>query len=113
MSRSTQLHQAILEAIDEALLLFGLSVRDVTYYYCESRYGAKREEIPLKLSCFIDCLHEIYGLAAKMIEAQIVKQLEAKLGIKMNEEGLMECVDKLRSHVELGGEGVLGLGLRI
>lgn len=105
MFRSDELYRTLLEAIDEALFLFGLSVRDVTYYYCELRYGARRDEIPLKLNCFLDCLHEIYGLAAKMIEAQIIKQLEMKLGVRVGVKSLTECLDRLKNYVEVNNEG--------
>jgi len=107
--RSDELHRTLLEAIDEALFLFGLGVRDVTYYYCESRYGAKRDEIPFKLNCFLDCLYEIYGLAAKMIEAQIIKQLEVKLRVKVGVESLTECLNRLKSYVEVNNERPWGL----
>jgi len=63
----------ILGAIEEALERMGRSVKHVTLYYAEAKFGLPREEIPKRLDRFEEVLREIYGEAADYI-VDVVKQ---------------------------------------
>jgi len=77
------LNEALLRALDEALGMFGESVRGVVYYYCEVKYGAKREELwrPEKLEALADCVAEIFGAASRILEEQVLARLCEALNV--------------------------------
>ena len=73
----------MIKALDEALDVFGESVRGVVYYYCEARYGVRREELcrPENLAVFADLVDEIFGSASRLLEEQVLAKLCSALGV--------------------------------
>ena len=88
-------YRAVVEAVDEALVLFGESVREVVYYYFEVKYGVKRHEIPVRLELLADCLEEIFSYAAYVIERTVIENLSSKLGVELKSRSLRELVVEL------------------
>lgn len=85
MTEATEFREVLPRAIDEALLVLGESVRHVLYYYAETRYGVKREEIPDSLEAFHKALQGTFGAGAKIIENLIARNVYSKLGLTFDE----------------------------
>jgi len=73
--------RALLEAVDEGLLLIGEGSRHVIYYHVERSHHVKREEIPEKLEAFHEGPQALLGTGAKVPEKLIAKKLYNKLGL--------------------------------
>jgi len=93
------LDERLREVVDGTLRMFGESVPAVTYYYLEARFGVKRSEVPLKLDVLSQCLKDLFGPLSAYIEKalaeQVSQQVEVKLGVSIEREGLKEIVDAL------------------
>lgn len=74
---------ALLRALDEALGLFGETVRSIVYYYLEARYAVKRTELylPENLDKLADLIREIFGPTSSFLESLILDKLCSSLGI--------------------------------
>lgn len=95
--------EVLVEAVDEGLLMFGESGREIVYYQLQNSYGVKKEGIPNNLEVFTECLRKIFGLGAVSIERSIVKILYSKLGIKYVEKkdySFSKYVNDAKSAVE-------------
>ncbi|MBS7658126.1 MAG: hypothetical protein QW476_00960 [Candidatus Bathyarchaeia archaeon] len=91
-----EFNEALLEAVDEALLALGESVRQAIYWYLENKYSVKKSEIPNKIGEFEEALSNMLGAAANIILKIIIKKLYAKF--KLNYEEKPEW--KLKNHIE-------------
>ena len=88
---------ALLEAVDETLLLLGDKVRRALYSYLRKHHGVAREEIPRKLDAFDNGLRSVLGEGAEVLGRMIARRLYGKLGIPFQEGGHMG----LKDYVEL------------
>ncbi|MEM4713107.1 MAG: hypothetical protein QXQ61_00995, partial [Candidatus Bathyarchaeia archaeon] len=87
MNREKSLvERALIEAVDEGLLMLGESGREAVYFHLQNLYGVKKEEIPVKLEEFADGLRKIFGLGAAVIEKAIIESLYDKIGMKHEEK---------------------------
>jgi hypothetical protein len=86
-------NRALLEAVDEGLLVLGSSVRDTVYYHVEKISGLRREKIPERLEEFHKALTSLFGAGAKMIEKLIVTRLYSRLGLNFEEYEEWTIVD--------------------
>ncbi len=77
--KETLFKEALVEAIDEGLLILGESGRDVVYFHLQHSYGLRKENIPDNPEIFAECLRKIFGLGAQVIEKSIIKVLCSKL----------------------------------
>jgi hypothetical protein len=77
--------RALLEAVDEGLLILGSSVRDMVYYRLEKRCRLRREEIPERLEDFHRALEGLFSAGAKVIEKLVATRLYARLGLNFVE----------------------------
>ncbi len=85
--------RALLEAVDEGLLVLGSSVKDTVYYYVERSCGLRRERIPERLEDFHSALQGLFGAGAKVIEKLIAQKLYAILGLNFEEHEEWTIVD--------------------
>lgn len=69
----------LLEAIDEAFLTLGKSVKKAIYYNLEQKFIIPRRDIPYRLDDFSDALEQIFGVASKHLEILIMKELHEKI----------------------------------
>jgi len=95
--------QLLLEAIEEALSLFGGSVKEVVLFYCSTKHGVSREQLPVKLNSFVKCLEEIFSYASRAIEMQVASRLYAKLGLSFvhrKDRRLIDYVEEARRRYE-------------
>lgn len=72
----------MLEAVDEAFSFLGESAKKAIYYHLKEKFRIKREEIPLKIDDFAEAIEEIFGMGAKIIEIQVMKNLYKRVGRK-------------------------------
>lgn len=70
----------MLQAVDEALMELGESVREVVYFEVARNFSIKKEEIPQKFYQFILALRSEFGNGSKTIEALILEKLFGKIG---------------------------------
>ena len=82
MSRSLEdknFDNILLEAIDEAFLVLGESVKKSFYNCLEQRFYISRQDILFRLDDFSDALERIFGIASKHVEILIMKKLCQKI----------------------------------
>lgn len=85
--------KAVLEAVDEALLVLGEGVRDAVYYHIQRNYQLRREEIPERLEAFHEVLLSLFGGGANVIEKLIVNKLYNRLDLGFEEHENWTIVD--------------------
>ncbi len=103
--RMEAVKKALAEAIDEGLLMLGESGRDVIYFRLKQSYALKKEDVSSNPEIFVNCLREIFGSGAEVIERAIIKKLYNKLGIEFKERegfGFMEYLNEARKVLEEG-----------
>ncbi len=87
------LPEGILECIDEGLVVFGASVKNVIYWGLEHEYGMKRMDVLTRPEIFCSFLKEIFGAGSKIVEGWIVKKLASKFGIAdFRDEELLKAI---------------------
>ena len=70
----------LLEAIDEALLALGESVKTSIYFKLNNTFNIKKQEIPEKVDVLSDALEQVFGLGARHLEIMFMKCLYTKMG---------------------------------
>jgi len=95
--------KALMEAIDEGLLMLGESGREVIYFRLKQSYALKKEDAPGNPEIFVKCLREIFGSGAEVIERAIIRSLYKKLGMEFKAKkgfGFMEYLNEARKTFE-------------
>lgn len=82
---SKRFDSAVLIAIHDGLLVLGEKVRHVIYYYLETHYQVKHEEIPGRLEAFHKALQDIFGAGTETVEKVIAKNLYSSLELSFIE----------------------------
>jgi hypothetical protein len=77
----------LLEAIDEALITLGESVKKSVYFHLETSYQMKRHQIPNELARFSDSLDKMFGSGARFLEILIIKRFYPKIQTTCNWQG--------------------------
>ena len=95
----------LLEAIDEGLSSLGESVRLSVYFHLQKSFHIKREEIPERLSAFVQAVRNIFGVGSSFLEVLILKKLYEKVGEVFEWDGnrlfdFIECVLSAKRHFE-------------
>ena len=99
--RVDEFERAVVEAVDEAFLSLGDSVRRSLYWYLENHHGVARDETPFKLDAFVKGLRSIFGEGANILVKMIAKRLYGKLGLPFEEKagwGLIDYVEHARKN---------------
>jgi hypothetical protein len=71
--------ELILETVDSTFSALGDSCKQAIYYHLENSYGLKREAIPRNVAAFAHALEDIFGQAAFLLEARILRALHGKV----------------------------------
>ena len=71
--------QILLEAVDEALLSLGESVKTSIYFHVDDLFKIKKQEVPFRIDDFSWALARIFGLGAQSLEIMFMKSLHSKL----------------------------------
>ncbi|MBS7608720.1 MAG: hypothetical protein QW734_10975 [Candidatus Bathyarchaeia archaeon] len=96
MNREKSLvERALIEAVDEGLLMLGESGREVVYFRLRFSYAIGKEDVPSHPEIFDECLRSIFGSGAKAIEKAIIKNLYKKLGLKFVEKENFDFLEYL------------------
>ena len=85
--------EALIQAVDHGLLVFGEIVRTAIYERIERSYQIRREEIPEKVEIFHDALQDLLGTSAKVMERLIAKDFCSRLGLNFAENENWTLVD--------------------
>jgi hypothetical protein len=83
----------MLQAIDDALLVPGEIVRAAIYDRIEKDCRIRPGEIPEQLELFHKALQQLLGVAAKVMEKLIAKNLYRRLNLNFNEHENWTLVD--------------------
>lgn len=101
--RMDEFRRALLEAVDEGLLVLGDSVRQVIYRHMESSLSIKRDEIPERLEDFSEVLKKMLGSGANILLTFIARKLYAKFELSFEERsgwGFIDYVENAKRNVE-------------
>jgi hypothetical protein len=88
--------KALVEAVDEGLLMLGESGREVIYFRLKHSYALGKEDIPSHPEIFVGCLRKIFGSGARVIEKAVIKSLYRRLGLKFAEKEGFDFFEYLR-----------------
>ena len=71
----------LLEAVDEALLVYGEEAKSAFYEYFEKALNISKREIPLRIEEFSRGLEVLFGLGSRNLEILVMMQLHLKIGV--------------------------------
>ena len=71
----------LLEAVDEALLVYGEKAKSAFYEYFEKALKISKHELPSRIEEFSRGLEGLFGLGARNLEILVMMQLHLKLGV--------------------------------
>lgn len=92
--------ECVLEIIDDSLMVFGESVKELIYYTIEKDYGLKAGEITRNIGLFHQALEKIFGEGSKVIENVIVKKAYERSNFQLMEgENFLENMTELLRKV--------------
>ena len=100
----------LLSAVDESLRLLGESSKQAIIFHLEDSFQLKEENIPANLTEFTKALDNIFGSGAAFLEKIILKRLNEKLGLRLEEGAntdFLEYIKTAKTHVLVGGEVTL------
>jgi len=78
---SCKFDAVLLEAIDEALLVYGENTRSAFYEYFEKALSIAKNDIPRRIEDFSSGLEGLFGLGSKSLEIMVMMQLHLKIGV--------------------------------
>jgi len=96
--------KALVEAVDEGLLMLGESGREVIYFRLKHSYALSKEDIPFHPEIFVECLLKIFGSGARVIEKAVIKSLYRKLGLKFVEKENFDFFEYFREAKKQAGK---------
>ena len=73
----------LVKAVDESLSFLGDSAKCSIYFYLETSFGIKREEIPKKPEVFAEKLEELFKDGSCYIKRLILKRLYESVGLEL------------------------------
>jgi hypothetical protein len=76
---SKQFDKFLIESIDEALSLLGVSVKNELYLRLEVNFNMDKNNIPQRLEEFSSILHRVFNLGASRLEVKFLKNLDTKI----------------------------------
>jgi hypothetical protein len=97
----------LMDAVDHGLLVLGPSARKAIYFHLEKNYSITKERIPGNMKAFTESLSRMFGAGAQVIERLILEDLQAQLGLKIEEgrdSDFLNCLDKAKEMYENGNE---------
>jgi len=92
---------ALLEAVDEGLLLLGEDARDLIYHIVENMYDIRRDQISEKPEALHEALEDSLGPQARVVEKLIAREFLSRIGLSFKgfeNLTLLECIRYARKH---------------
>lgn len=86
LAKRNEFDRLLVGAIDETLNALGESVKQSIYFHIENQFNVTKKEIPENLAEFQGGLEKIFGVGARFIEIQIMKNLHKKVGVPLKME---------------------------
>lgn len=74
-----QFDKFLVESIDEALSLLGVTVKNEFYLRLEVNFNMEKNDIPQRLEEFMVILHRIFNLGASRLEVKFLRNLDLKI----------------------------------
>jgi len=103
--KSGRFEKALVEAIDEGLLMLGESGREVVYFHLRHYYGFTKEDVPSNPHILVRCLEKIFGMGARAIERDVIKSLYRKLKLEYVEKKSFDFMEYLNeAKAQLKGD---------
>ncbi|MEM3403437.1 MAG: hypothetical protein QXJ17_02635 [Nitrososphaeria archaeon] len=100
MKESSPFDLMVQEAVDKALSVLGEGAKKAVYYYVETYYGLRKEEIPKNLEKFHEALHLLFGVGTYALERHISHCIEERFKVKLPRDedfDLAEFVEKVKA----------------
>lgn len=97
-----EFNRIVLESVDIGLSALGEMIALHVYFYSE-RKGVEKTRIPEELDTFSECLDEVFGMGAIVIEEMIADALHMRLGlpsVQKTGKRLQELVIQAREILE-------------
>jgi hypothetical protein len=82
--RSPEFDKLLQNAIDDALMSLGESVKQAIYYHIESKFSVPKDHVSENLDQFQLGLEKIFGAGARFLEILIMKNLYSKIGVPLD-----------------------------
>jgi len=82
--RSPEFNKLLQDAIDEALVSLGESVKQAIYFHIKVKFKVPKDNICENLEEFQLGLEKIFGAGARFIEILIMKNLHTKIGLPLD-----------------------------
>jgi hypothetical protein len=76
---SKQFDVFLIESIDEALSLLGVTVKNEFYLRLQVNFNMDKNDIPQRLEEFMSILHRIFNLGASRLEVKFLRNLDLKI----------------------------------
>ncbi|MGB9676468.1 MAG: hypothetical protein ACPL0C_04700 [Candidatus Bathyarchaeales archaeon] len=93
--RMAAFEKALVEAVDEGLLMLGESGREVVYFHLRHYYGFTKDDVPSNPQILVRCLEKIFGVGARAVERDIIKSLYRKLKLEYVEKEAFDFMEYL------------------
>ncbi|MDA4127178.1 MAG: hypothetical protein OK452_08275 [Thaumarchaeota archaeon] len=91
---------SIFLSVQRALGMLGESGKEATLRYLEDS-GLRLEEVPLRPDQFVECLREIFGLGAVIIEGEIEDSLRLMENLSKRRSSLVGAVLEIKERKTL------------
>jgi len=75
----TDFSNILLQAIDEAFLSLGESVKTSIYFHLEHSMGIEKQSIPSRIDDFQNALEKLFGIGTRHLEILLIKSLYEKI----------------------------------
>ena len=85
--RSPEFNKILQNAIDDALVSLGESVKQAIYFHIDVKFKVPKDNISENLEEFQSGLEKIFGAGARFIEILIMRNLHAKIGLSLDVNG--------------------------
>jgi hypothetical protein len=85
----------ILQYLDQALDVYGTSVKQVVYWKFENTHHLSRNEISSHPEKFVETIRTIFGTGTSSIEKDIARDVQQRAGFKYIDSDLVTVLRKL------------------
>ncbi len=89
----------ILRCVDRGLASIGDTAKRVVYWHLENTFKLKVDEIPDRPERLSHALHRMYGPAAMMLEANIIREIASEFDLRETPTDLAKAVRSARESI--------------